>query len=415
VQQVMHEQNVQARPLDVKRRLLGSSAIVYQQPGATDISVKLDLQTFITRLLLFDTYVLYSIRLKEFPEMVRHFGFEGTKALLSSGALEIRCECAQFMEGQFSTRACPLFTFQFHVIEAHGRNKYVIDNLSNLNSTALLGAQQRMELQAAVMKAIEQPDNRAMFVSQVGPGFEADVLHNSQFLKSAVRFVLMKEKRIQADDFQLKFHKVADDRYEAETDLGAQLALPPEDVHQVIKLALLGVGGVNLRLGEMNAHTALSGFSDEDLPLYRAKLNSLADALGSHENESSFQRVATITGLPDFSAGTRIDIEKLLAIRQEPEALEFRSWLAGVGTLTDSEIGERLTSLRIKLGLAAQSATGKLLRLLVTTAVSFEPHVGLALGPLASTLDQFIWDKFCRRSGLAAFVHELYPSIFQRK
>jgi hypothetical protein len=48
------------------------------------------------------------------------------------------------------------------------------------------------------------------------------------------------------------------------------------------------------------------------------------------------------------------------------------------------------------------------LRLLATTAASAIPPLGIAL----STLDQFLWDKFFRRSGVAAFIHELYPSIF---
>lgn len=414
-QQTEEFKRAQPRPLDIKRRIFGSSAIVSQEPGASDIMVRLDLQTLITRLLLFDTYVLHSVRLKEILEFVKHFGFEGTKALLASGALEIRCECAQFAEGQFSTPPCPLFTFQFHVIEAHGRNKYVTDNLSNLNSTALLTARQRMELQASVIKAIQQPDNREMFVTQVGPGFEADVLHNPHFFKSAVTLVLAKQKGIEAGDFELRFHKVAEDRYEAETDLQHKLTLSPEDLHHVIKLALLGVAGVNLRLGEMNAHTALSGFRNEDLPLYRAKLNSLLDLAGSHREERDFERVAAIAGLPEISAQDRIDIEKLLTVREEPEALEFRSWLAGVSSLTDPEIADRLTSLRVKLGLAAQTAAGKLLRVVVTTAAGFAPHVGLMLGPAVSALDQFIWDKFFRRSGAAAFVHELYPSIFQEE
>ncbi len=109
--------------LEMTRRFLGSSAIVFQEPGARDIGIKLDVGGLVRRLLLFDTYILYSVRLKEVPDLVRHFGLDGTLVLLSSGALEIRCECAQFMEGQFKTPPAPPLTFQFHVIEAHNRNQ----------------------------------------------------------------------------------------------------------------------------------------------------------------------------------------------------------------------------------------------------------------------------------------------------
>jgi hypothetical protein len=394
--------------LEMTRRLLGSSAIVYQEPGARDIGVKLDVEGFIRRLLLFDTYVLYSVRLKEIAELVRHFGYEGTLALLTSGALEIRCECAQFAEGQFSTPACPPLTFQFHVLQAHNRDQYLIDNLAGVNRTPGLSSQQLMELRTAVMRAVQQPDNREMFRS-VAPAFENDVLHNTPLLKSAVRFVLSKEKRITCvDDFALRFHKVGDDRYEAETDLPQKLTLSIEDIHNVVKLAALGISGVDQRLGEMKAHTALAGFTDEELPLFRNKVDHLAEAISSQGPERRFQRVITVAGLPEVSAGPRIDIEKVLEIRSQPEALEFRAWLADIDKFSDSEIQQRISSFKVKLGLAAQTVAGKSVRFLVTTVAGILPPLGVTLG----LLDQFALDKFASRSGIAAFIHELYPSIF---
>ena len=399
-----------SKRMEITRRLLGSSAIVYQEPAARDISVKLDVEGFIRRLLLFDTYVLYSVRLKEIAELVRHFGYEGTVALLNSGALEIRCDCAQFAEGQFSTPACPPLTFQFHVIEAHIRDQYLIDNLAEVNRAPALSSRELMALRSAVVRAVKQPDNREMFRSAVAPAFESDVLHNIPLLKAAVRFVLAKEKGITTiDDFVLRFHKVGDDRYEAETNLPQNLTLTVDDIHGVLKTAVLGISGVDQRLGEMKAHVALSGFTAEELPLFRSKLDSLAEAVGSQGQEQRFQRVVAVAGLPEISSDSQIDIERVLELRTDPEALEFRAWLTDIDKYTDAEIRERIDSFNAKLGLAAQTGTGKLLRLLVTTVVGIvQPLGGIALG----ALDQFAWDKFADRSGIAAFVHELYPSIF---
>lgn len=371
----------------------------------------MDVESFVRRLLLFDTYILYSVRLKEIPDLVRHFGYEGTLALLGSGALEIRCECAQYMEGQFSTPPYPPLTFQFHVIDAHDRNQYLIDNLSEVNRTPGLTSGQLMALRTAVMKAVQQPDNREMFRSNVAPAFENDILNNESLLKAAARFVLEKEKRIVGlEDFVLKFHKVGDDRYQAETDLVQRLRMSVEDLHGVLKAAMLGVSGVDQRLGEMKTHYALSGFASEELPLFQSKLDSIAEAVSSHSQERRFRRVITISGLPEIPSDSRIDAEKLLKIRGEPEAQEFRGWLAGIENVSDAELRQRVASLNAKLGLAAQTWTGKAIRLLVTTVTGILAPllVGVAIG----ALDQFAWDKFDRRSGVAAFVHELYPSIF---
>jgi hypothetical protein len=98
---------------------------------------------------------------------LRRFGYEGTLALLGSGALEIRCECTQFIEGQAFDSTLPSFDVQFHVIEAHDRNQYLIDNLSEVNRAPGLRSGQLMTLRTAVMKAIRQPANTSYFRLQI--------------------------------------------------------------------------------------------------------------------------------------------------------------------------------------------------------------------------------------------------------
>jgi len=90
--------------------------------------------------------------------------------------------------------------------------------------------------------------------------------------------------------------------------------------------------------------------------------------------------------------------------------VEFRGWLADIDKLSDSEVSDRVASLNAKLGLAIQTRTGKALRLLATTVAGLYLPAGIVL----SALDQFLWDRFLRRSGVAAFINELYPSIFSK-
>ena len=75
--------------MDITKRLLGTSAlIVPDQIGAVGV----DLNGIIRRLILFDTYILKTIRLQEFPFLVAALGFDGTMELLKSRAFEIQCE-----------------------------------------------------------------------------------------------------------------------------------------------------------------------------------------------------------------------------------------------------------------------------------------------------------------------------------
>jgi hypothetical protein len=134
------------------RCLLGSSAIANPTSDARDIIVKLDVGGFVRRLLMFDTYILYSVRLKEVPELVNHFGFQGTMDLFASGALELRLECAQYIEGN-SIQSL-----------AHVWQQYLISCLPLLRQ-APLSSRQLMNLQTSVVKAVRRATTVACSLS----------------------------------------------------------------------------------------------------------------------------------------------------------------------------------------------------------------------------------------------------------
>jgi hypothetical protein len=66
----------------------------------------------------------------------------------------------------------------------------------------------------------------------------------------------------------------------------------------------------------MTAHVALSGFTEEEVPLFRAKLGSLADAVGSEKQEERFLRVISISGLPAIAPDQRIDMENFCRLEE---------------------------------------------------------------------------------------------------
>jgi len=99
--------------MDISKRLMGASAICSPNGEITDV----DVDGLVRRLLLFDKYVLVSVRLQEFPHLVRHLGYEGLRDLLFEKLIEIRCECLQLAEmgqaGMFGAKIQPLYTYQF--------------------------------------------------------------------------------------------------------------------------------------------------------------------------------------------------------------------------------------------------------------------------------------------------------------
>jgi hypothetical protein len=74
----------------------------------------------------------------------------------------------------------------------------------------------------------------------------------------------------------------------------------------------------------MKAYSAISGYRDEDLPLFRHKLDFLSGAATSETQENNFQRVMEIAELLDFPLDDgKANVEKLLKIRDSSETRDF--------------------------------------------------------------------------------------------
>jgi hypothetical protein len=396
--------------MDICRRLIGVSAIHSADFKIVDV----DMTGLIRRLLLFDKYVLVSTRLEEFPHLVRHLGFEGLQDLLAAKLIEIRCEC--FQPGQTAQTAFaghptyPLFTYRFDWIDAHDRHKYIHDCLQNVHNSPGLQRKQVSKLKRAIVDAIHPLpiDER----KEWGPSSQSELLHNSKLVRASVELAIRSRMGLENVPFSFSLSRGDADTFRVSTDLADRLGISELETHGIIERGLIGVVALTQALGEMKAYSAVSGFRDEELPLFRHKLDFLAEFASSQAREANFRRVIDIAELPTFPLDDgKINIEKLLRIRESAEAREFRDWLVSVGNVSDKEISERVNSLRNILGLKINRTIAKAMRFLVTTGVGLIP--GAIVPALAlSAIDQFVLDKILPRSGIAAFVNELYPSMF---
>jgi hypothetical protein len=117
----------------IEKRLIGTSAICSANGEVTDI----DLEELVRRFLLFDKYVLTSVRLKEFPILAKLLGYERLRDLLSANLLETRCECFQIgqvgQSGMFGDPILPLLSYKFNWLDANDRTKYIHDCLQGMH------------------------------------------------------------------------------------------------------------------------------------------------------------------------------------------------------------------------------------------------------------------------------------------
>lgn len=398
--------------MDIARRLIGASAILSADGKVADV----DMESLVRRLILFDGYVLYSIRLQEFAVLARRLGYERLRDLLAANLIEIRCECLQLTQtaqsGMFGDPVLPSLSYQFHWIDSP-KPKYVHDCLQAMHDVPGIQHKDILRLKRSIASAIKPL--AAEMKPKLFPPFQNELLQNPGIVKRSVELAILNRLGRDGVPFSVKIHQESDNVFRAETDLADRLRLDEREAHGLIESGLLGVAHLTQSIGEMKAYSALNGFREAELPLFRHKLDFLADAVSSQPREDNFQRVVEISGLPNVSdeSGT-VNVDRLLKIRESREAREFRDWLGSIGPDTEaSAIKERVAGLRALIGLKISSPTGQVIRFLATNALGTVPHAlpaALALG----AFDQFILDKLFPRSGAAAFINQLYPSIFEQ-
>ena len=162
----------------------------------------------------------------------------------------------------------------------------------------------------------------------------------------------------------------------------------------------------------MAAYSAITGFLESEASLLFGKVAGIIAPLNPSIPEMQFKRVIELVDIPDFKLGQRIDVEKLMAIRESAECRDFRAWLSTLENVSDGDIRNMVTGVRNKLSSLADSTTGKAIRLAVTTGIGLIPGYGTLIGLTAGAIDSFLVDRIFPRSGILAFLAEQYPSLF---
>jgi hypothetical protein len=408
---------------EIASRLVSFCAnrIVDSTRGIDEFTI--DLGALIRRLILFDKYILDSIRFKEFPYFIRTFGYNGTIALLESGLVDIAygidkspANLGQHAELRLSRGkpVLPLGSYSFWYL-SHFNEEILHDSIGNLHTIEGLTTRQRNRLEDAVLASLlHPPDNAGELAISY---FQDDARSNAPIIALAVAQVLSARlgTTINPEDLSIRVHEIARGDYRVDSNLMQRFGLDRRSMHAVIERALLAVARVNQRFEEMNRYSALSGSRPGDLPLFVGKFKFAVEHYSSEGQEAEFQRLITVNSLPDLDPQEPeqyVDIPRLIAITQTDECREFRHWLKTVHGAADEEIERQYRPLRDKLGAAIRSGSGRAVRFLTTTGIGLIPGAGVA-GVALSAFDTFVLEKVISQPGPVSFISRLYPSIFE--
>lgn len=385
--------------------------------------VELDLEAFAYRLLLFDHYIFSSIRLLEIPQLVSAFSFDGLIHILESGAISIDCFPVQtaslgpslFIDNTPQERIRPPFHYSLGTLTQANQLNYTNLCLQNVEKILSLTNRQPARIRKAIYTCLTNSDDHVGEMALRSTGEE--IPKDPELLAFTCSIAAKKKLGLELDPaaIHLKPTRLTEYDYMVENNLEGTFQLSQLDAHTIIEGGILAISQRNDRIELMNRYNAVSGFSDDDLPVFGQKLAFVEASLSPKVKEERLRRVIELRGLPRIANQNQIAInaKRLLQIRDSPECVEFRNWLANADEASDEEIEGFSRSISTRIGTFIRSSTGRTLRFLCTTGAGIIPMGGAIAGPVISAIDQFLLEKVFPYSGPVAFIDSMYPSIFE--
>lgn len=410
--------------MDIRERHFGRIAREEGDPG----HLVVDVGALVRRLVLFEQVTIESIALKEIPALITVFGGDGLLKLIDCGAVRVVCDAMTAGQvgqtaGLRSTlaRGGPLPLGSYRIVsvgiaqEGEGRASYVRSALQEVDKAAISAEEaQRVKLFLASRLLTYSSEAAEAGIADT----KDELIYHRPVIWEAIRYAVRMDTG--TDPGPKSAFAVDDLSYDGDfrvtTSLAANHGLSPEQEHKLVERGILAVAGMNQRIHFMESFEAVTGFQADEVPLFERKLSLILRQVDPDAQEQRFERIATIGGLPGVDglpAGSTIDVDRLLKLREDAECGELRRWLRNVDSETDEEINARFGSVRARLAAAVESRGGRVVRFLITSGAGAIPVVGLAAGPLLSAGDAFLLERIIGKPGPATFLSRNYPSIFR--
>lgn len=403
--------------MELREHLIGPCA------RAVDGQLSFDAGSLIRRLVLFERYTLRSIHLLELPHLIDLFGASGLRALLEDGCLRIDCEPLTISETLTHDEppGFPEGAMQFRITGPAKPDEYLHECLKVLDRVAGLGAKEAEVLRSAICGALVDVNGAARLAHE---GLKHDIETSSPIFAEGMALALRRKMEIDLNptDIRLEIEAVPPQPLFGEGVLVhhnlASLGVGgPIEIDHALVHGFLAVGNLNLRIALMKHLGGIGGCGPNDLPLLDRKLSFLLPELDPGAQEEQLLRVQALAGAPevDLSLKPAVDVDALLTARGLPETLALRSWLRGVGQMSDPEVLDSFHVISESLGSAFHSSVGKVIRiaLISVSGALVAAAGGPPLSPELDLLDTFLLEQLLPEPGPYSFISRTWPSLFR--
>lgn len=376
-----------------------------------------DLDALLRGVLFSEELLIETFRFQDLAWLVNELGYEAIFRLLASDAVKLKLdilEPASTGQAVFETRSqhLPLNTLEFSLIDFHSREDYVSDCFKVFDHLNLTTKQKIKFKHLILEKLLPRPEGMRHFFR----GFTEDLVLDRGLLARTIANKARDYDRTDREEPEIEIKKVSPDTVTIVSNLQQILRISPQEEHALVESSCLAVASLRLRISEMASYNAITGFLPSEFQLFDQQTAAiLLRGKNLFEREQDqFMRVRTIAGLPSFHPSafkSGFSIERLLDLRCTQEISEFRAFLKTAEVLDDEQVANQLKNTRARIGNLVDTAPGKLMRVAVATTLGLT--LGDVIGVAAGVVDSLLLDKVFPRSGLVAFVSDLYPSLFR--
>jgi hypothetical protein len=408
--------------MDFRNRLLAPAAEVKAKDPE---QIEFLAGEFVERLLLFEEYMLESIRLKEIPHLVRLFGYSPVLELLKSGKLKIYCDAVTMAStgqvgGAVESRRVkgnlPLCSYCFDMVRVAYYKDYIHKNLQQIHEMDGISHKEAKKLKLAVVERL------VLFPELALRQIHTQTIEDLKNLDPAIRFAIASRiqnhihQEIDPNLLEVKIEFIDETDFRVESNIETKFGLDKQLAHKIVERGLLGIGRRNQRIAQMEAFNSLVGFKSDEVNLIDRKMDFLIRKLSHETYLDKFQKVLFIKGLPDFSLAAsegRIDLVKLLEVTESRECIDFRTWLWSQETINPDELKEMLEAFSQKFKDFRQTQLGKTIYWLVSNGLGFIPKIGILASLGLSFYDEFLAKDVLPKEGAITFINNKLPTVYK--
>ena len=287
--------------MEIKKRLIGQCLDPIQ---TNEERAVVDIDAFIRRILLFDTYILHSNNLREIAHLTKVFGYEGMLTLLKEKAFRIYCVPYSAMADISSLaekekgKPLPFNSYALSYMSIVGNSEphtlyesnwdfihtCLQDNVQNIpikslrNLPGQSSLKKTIKLKQAIVDSLIKTD--IDIPQEAFLQMRSEIKYDFSTVKMAICIKLRELKGIEAKptEFNLKIFQldegcvIGKDIFEVESNIQEIFKLDDLTTRKVISQGLLAIGGLNMRIGTMKAFSAISGFREDQLSIFNSKL-----------------------------------------------------------------------------------------------------------------------------------------------